>query len=247
MHEDKIEKTKAEFFNNFKEQLNFLQTAADSYDRGNWSAIKMAAPAMRTLFYKQKFGPILIDEIAQVNQKKFYSSVKFYSNSTFYTGPVYPVQYINRLTRAAEPIYLPELSGSKIFMKKLTAHQWINGKILILGNESLTRRELIKYIANQDGGAHVDHTLISKYYNLINKKKLTSIVPFAGEPHNRHLAMFRQIVHEALFSFNKMGLLETPYSTKEVEERFHTFSITKVIISNINQYDGTTHGKTRYY
>lgn len=247
----KVTITDNDFYISFQEQVSFLQVAANEFDNGNWPAIKMAGSAMRILFYQQRYGPILIDKISKVNKYHFFSPVKFSKNAEYYTGPIFPRLHYNPLSNKVEPIYLPMLSRGKTEMHKISFYHWWNGRFLVLGKESLTRKELVNFIANQDGGAHVDVALYEKYYNLVHDLSHTTITPTGIKPANMNLALFRQIVHEVLFSFDKMKLLSKPYSSKKAEDYFikmtSSLATSRVMISNLKQYPGTDPGETEYY
>lgn len=215
----RIPKNKTEIFKQFEEQLNFLNKSAELYDSGDWSAIKMASVPLRTLFYKQKYGPILIDKIKEVNKNLFFSSVKFPKNVVIYQGQISPIKYIHPLTNTIETVYIPMLSEHTSFYK-IGFSNWIDGRIFISNGVSFTRKELIKFVANQDGGGHVDDSLTKKYYQMVHNLYSAHFYPENVKADNLHLALLRQVVHESLYSFQKMNLLPFKYETKNVSKHF---------------------------
>jgi hypothetical protein len=212
----RIPKSEQEMFNSFLEQVNFLVTAAAAYDNGNRSAIKMATPALRTLFYKQSFGPILIDQISTIDKSKFISTVEYSSNSIIYMGPVTPTSLQNPLSNEEVYVYLPNCYDSAMKASHvITFDQWWNGNIFINQNDFFTRRDLIRLIANQDGGSHVDNRLEAKYSKMVHNA-MSFIAGPANKPFEElNLALIRQIVHETMLSFKKMNLTKIIYDSGE--------------------------------
>jgi hypothetical protein len=233
---NRIPINKNELFKNFEEQIHFLYKASELYDSGDWTSIKMASTPLRTLFYKQSGGPILIDRIPEVNQKLFYSSVEIQKGAIMYNGPISSIQYINNLTNRFEPVYVPILSDQLKEFHKIGFNNWIDGRLLIADGESFTRRELIKFVANQDGGGHVDNSLTDKYYHLVHNAHSDLLMPYNTKASNMHLALLRQVVHETLYSFQKMQLLNFKYDTKQASEFFKKKNIMKM------QWSGLTFG-----
>nr|WP_243464816.1 hypothetical protein [Limosilactobacillus reuteri] len=80
----KIRRSQSEYYDAFIEQLKFLNYAAKLYDNGERSAIKMATPQLRTLFYQQSYGDILINLIPEVNKNKFLSTCQFGEKPVLY-------------------------------------------------------------------------------------------------------------------------------------------------------------------
>lgn len=242
----RIPKDKTEIFKQFEEQLEFLYNAANLYDDGKWSAIKMASVPLRTLFYKQQYGPILIDEIEEVNKDLFFSSAKIPADVILYQGPISPIKYIQPFTEIIDTTYIPMLSNNVEFYK-IGFSNWIDGRIFISDGESFTRRELIKFVANQDGGGHVDDGLTKKYHQMVHNFYSTQIYPGNIKAENIHLALLRQIVHEALYSFQKMHLLAFKYDTKNSSNNFEKRNVMSLQISNLTMALGETYHKFSYY
>ncbi|MBF7112626.1 hypothetical protein ITQ85_01735 [Pediococcus pentosaceus] len=242
----RIPKNKTEIFKQFQEQLDFLKNAADLYDNGNWSAIKMASVPLRTLFYKQKYGPVLIDRIKEVNKDLFFSSVKIPNNVIIYQGPIAPIKYMHPLNKTIDTIYIPKLSSGVEF-HKVGFSNWIDGRIFISNGESFTRQELIKFVANQDGGGHVDAALTEKYHQMVHNFYSVQTYPGNTKVEYIHLALLRQIVHEALYSFKKMHLLHFKYETNDVSKSFEKNNVMFFQVSDIAMSTGKVQREFSYY
>ena len=229
----KIRCSKSEYYDSFIEQLNFLNSAAQLYDKGNRSAIKMATPPLRTLFYKQSYGDILINLIPEVNKKQFLSTCAFGNKPIIYSGSVFNA-FVN-----GKCIYLPSCYETEPMAGHFISFEhWWNGRILIASNVSFTRRDLVRFVANKDGGAHIDPELDQTYYNLKNNIyswQLTRMGNFPNIPFEElHLALLRQLVHETLMSFKKMHFIQNYDPGKNcynVKNNIFPFQVTQMTIN----------------
>lgn len=240
----KIRRSQSEYYDAFIEQLNFLRSAAELYDNGNRSAIKMATPQLRTLFYKQSYGDILIDLISEINKNQFLSTCKFSDKTVLYGGSV---------TNAfvdGKYVYLPACYEKGLEVGHyISFEHWWNGRILIASDASFTREELVKFIVNNDGGAHIDPKLNEKYYNLKNdiySLQATNARGMPGIPFKElHLALLRQLVHEALMSFKKMNFIKEYNPGKNCFNAKNNIFPLHITQMTIDEGDSTT--PTIYY
>lgn len=207
----RVPKSEKEIIENFNEQTSFLINAASLYDNGNFNAIKMATPALRTLFYKQKYGDILIDSVSTIDKNKFISTVNYQKESIMYAGPVV-ADVIQSSTEQSDYMYLPACYDEPAEMEHfIPFDDWWNGILIISGNDIFKRCDMIRYIANQDGGSHVDLRLEEKYYRMVHNFYSLKVFPLNVPIEKLHLALTRQIVHEALISFKAMHVLRPRY------------------------------------
>ncbi|WP_299516481.1 hypothetical protein [uncultured Rummeliibacillus sp.] len=229
---NRIKRNDIELFDSFKEQLDFINNAAILYDSGNIDAIKMASPSLRSLFYQQKFGPILIDIIKGIDKNRFLSTSteRINSSTILYQGPVSEDFFYYKGELKAS--YFPNCYAFEFNDRFLPFDEWWNETILVHGEAKFTRSNLIKFIANQDGGAHVDEKINELYYSL-TKSLFSSTIKLIPEEiekksENLHLALLRQIAHETITSFNKMGIVNINYSNGSDsifnQHRTHSFS-----------------------
>lgn len=203
----KIRRSQSEYYDAFIEQLKFLNYAAKLYDSGERTAIKMATPQLRTLFYQQSYGDILINLIPEVNKDQFLSTCQFGEKPIIYGGSV------TNAFVAGKYVYLPSCYEKNLEIGHyISFEHWWNGRILIASDTSFTRKELVRFIVNKDGGAHIDPELNEKYYNLKNdiySLQATKMPNMPGIPFKElHLALLRQVVHETLMSFKKMNFIK---------------------------------------
>lgn len=207
---NRIAKTDEELFKSFSEQVDFLASAAESYDSGYRSRIKMAMPAMRTLFYKQNNSDPLVKRISSLPLNHFISTTWNKGNESLYTGPVFISKVSNGTYRYFPNCYEPSAQPEK----KEPFDSWWSDIIMVSNGESFSRWEIVKFLANQDGGSHVDDKLEEKYSRMVHDKFSPQIRDglFNGYASEYNLALARQLVHEALMSINHMHVLKITYS-----------------------------------
>lgn len=235
MKENKVPKTHQELRDNFNDHLSDLILAANQYDAGNRRRIKLASPILRTLFYKQRYGEIMIKILPpeiSIDFESFASSVSIANDTVLYGGPVLNGQVPDSDFKKPKKIYLPLFSMESIHW--ISFDHWWNGRILYVNGEGFKRWELVRYMANQDGGAHEDLALGEKYSKL--KHNLFSMEDNNGGHYKElNLALLRQIVHETLLSFDKMNLLPETYIFSNHDSNFSNntanFSISQMNIS----------------
>lgn len=220
-------------FEKFQEQIDFIEKAVKFYDKGDWQSIKIASAPMRTLFYAQRSSKPLIEMIDSFTPEMV-SSTRITKEAFLYDGPVTPVLFHNTFNKQIEPVYLPLLGMDEI--RVIPFENWINGRLLFDKNEEFTRHDLIKFIANKDGGAHVDQKIEEKYYNLSHNLHQPALsINTAGNVtytyKNLHLALLRQMAHEALASFGRQKLLPSPYRASNTEKYFKKHMKQRVILA----------------
>lgn len=141
-----------------KEQISFLQSSAKHYDLGKEIEAKRMAVVLRVLVYgdneKSQSQPLL----GQMQLKK---KMDFLSTARPYDGKnLLAEQLLLHLSMGNNGLtYLPafENSGCNHMLKY---PQWANEVVLTdKKQQTYRRKEVIKLLANKDGGAHVDASI----------------------------------------------------------------------------------------
>lgn len=165
----------------------------------------MAIPAMRTLFYGEGRDVPLVRRIASLPLNSFISTTWNTGNETLYTGPVFISKTNDGSYRYFPNCYEPELQS----MKKVNFDTWWFETVMAAEGESFSRQEVIKFLANQDGGTHVDDDLEEKYYRMVHNNFSPQIRDgdFSGVASEYNLALARQLIYEALISIQHMHIM----------------------------------------
>jgi hypothetical protein len=198
--------TQEDFKRHLAEQVHFLIKSADAYDNGDFLEAKRLTVHLRILLHDTNRS---ISLLSHLNKK----TIGFYDTSIEYPpGNILPeiglVIYLFELKENGSSImtFLPPLNTgppSRYVKGKVPFDTWWNEKIIDdkKGN-TLTRRNLILAVCNQDGGAHVDAKLKNAYTNIIGDKNIT-IKTHEGEGivlSDPLSANIRQIAYEVLKS-----------------------------------------------
>ena len=184
-----------------KEQINFLETSAKSYDEGYDAEAKRLAVTLRVLLHDTARSKSLLGLLG-LKGGLFFDSAQPAdpsSSSLSYHG------LISICCNGVETKYVPFLDDLPHRVgKEVDFDSWWDTVIFIdQKGQKFSRKELILSIANKDGGAHIDPTLNEKYADLSRQNSLGwySVKNEATTPlEGAEKAAIRQIAHEALKS-----------------------------------------------
>lgn len=176
--------------------IGFLELSADSYDRGVEGESKRLATTIRTLVHDTRSSTSLLTHLKMKGIEFLDTAHENWSDNTMpYSGLVSMQMGIGM------PRYIPLLDSAK--GKLVGFDAWWNGIVFVDSHKhSITRKELVLAVANQDGGAHVDKVLDEKYGKLSRHNSLGWNVSHDGKHlgplRAPELATVRQIAHELL-------------------------------------------------
>lgn len=189
----KYRHSRDELIDHWNEHLDFIRNSAEQFDNGKTSEAKRLATSLRVLFHETSQSHSLLHQTGNQNSILVLSSVHPYvsANLSSYWG----------LLKISGDQYVPVISESTS-TKFLSFDDWWNEIILDDKESVFTRKDVVWYVANQDGGAHVDPGLDVKYAKLAKHNSLgwifdtgTEQIPIKNNP---ALASVRQISHEVL-------------------------------------------------
>lgn len=205
----KILQTKQDLEKQLDEQLDLLKVLADAYDAGNVIVAKSIATTIRLLLHhNSRSGSYsLIDQLG-LKETKFFdtSSPKAkISTNTIRVGSFSGL--INIPMGVSKQDFIPHLDDTlpEIFGYVKFDEYWNRIIFIDQQNNSFTRRDIIRAVANQDGGAHVDPKIEEKYKKLARENSLGWVTVTNEKTWNNlkgsELAAIRQIGHEILRTF----------------------------------------------
>lgn len=192
--------TTAELQAHFNEQLSFIAASADSYDRGVEQEAKRIAVSVRVLVHDTKSSKSLLAQLGRKTELFLDTSIEDSpGNLATYSGLVGIV-----MMQPGPSSYFP-LLDSFVTPRPLPFDTWWNGVIFRDDQQrTISRLGLVRALANQDGGAHVDAELGAAYADLSRKNSLGWQETQAGISRamaGAELAALRQIGHEILKTF----------------------------------------------
>lgn len=159
----KIPQTREELKKHLRENLAFLNVSNKSFDEGLHAEAKRLATTIRVLVHDTLKSKSLLEQLGVKNDLKFLNTSYEYSPTNLmpHTGLV-----MMRMTSNGTSYLAPLHDGppDRYTQPGLEFSQWWDQ--LVIDDKSggvFTRKNLILFMANQDGGAHVDPSLDSSY------------------------------------------------------------------------------------
>jgi hypothetical protein len=143
--------TRSELRAHLEQQLGFLELSAASFDEGYESEAKRLAVTLRVLLHDTPKSHSLLGQLGKADQAFADTALDF--------DPTNPVPYSGLVFEALGPPKTRHVAllddapvcGSTPFHAWWTAPLFVDNERKIL-----TRKDLILFAVNQDGGAHVD-------------------------------------------------------------------------------------------
>lgn len=202
-----------ELLTHWNDQLNFIRSSAKLYDEGNEIEARRMAVNLRVLFHETSKSHSLIKQIGLHNNFLLWSSGNLYTPSNLLSSWV-----LLSIAMSEEGfVYKPQGGIGRTFFMEY--EDWWNEIIFDDKKNVFSRKDIVCFVANQDGGAHVDMELDSKYAELVKHNSL-GWTDSNGKPsmNNPAYAAIRQIAEELLISqgiYNKGS-----YTRKKLKNRF---------------------------
>jgi hypothetical protein len=202
-----VKQTNTELFGHLKEQIEFLQRSAQAFDEGFTSEAKRLATTLRVLLHDTTASSSLLMLLGK-KKIQFYNTNKKNSNK----NQIQPTGFlqlklsvINGKSEASYHAPLDDRPPSINANKKTDFLSWWNEKIIEdeQGNK-FSRKDLVLFVSNKDGGAHIDPNL-SDAYAALSRFNSLGWKASDSDGQNRdlqglELVCVRQICHEVLKS-----------------------------------------------
>jgi len=195
----KINQTREDLLNHLEEQLSFLKSSTESFDKGFLGEAKRMAVVIRILLHDTKHSKSLLNQLDMKGNKFLDTAVAYDPNNLIAQTLLLSIQLTNNGSQ-----FIANLDSiDKHQQKWIDFYEWWN-KIVIADKyqQTLTRKELILSLSDQDGGAHIDPKINEKYGHIT---RLNSLEIFRnkdekkqGPLKNSHLISVRQITHEVI-------------------------------------------------
>jgi hypothetical protein len=193
-----MEQTQADLKEHLTDQIHFLESSAESYDAGFDGEAKRLANSIRLLLHDTKKSKSLLGQLGLKNMEFYDTAFEYAPND-----PLYDAGLIVKSCdlETGEWKFSPPLDTVPQIRKTKFEIWWNTPVFVDTMRNKLSRKDLILFIANQDGGAHVDPSINETYAALSRKYSLGWSYQVQGEniPIKRaERAAIRQIAHEVL-------------------------------------------------
>src|SRR5690625_2005580 len=188
-----------DLMNHWNEQLEFIQTSIELFDKGKEIEARRIATSLRIMFHNTPRSHSLFKQLKFIHNYFLWSSGGLYTPSNLISSWI----LLELSNVQGNMVYKPILTDvGRTFY--LTFEDWWNEVIFDDNTDVFTRKDIITFVANQDGGAHVDKALNKRYSNLVKYNSLGWVDDY-GNPvsNNPAYVAIRQIAFEVLISQNR--------------------------------------------
>lgn len=197
--------TQAELARHLTEQIGFLQSSAKAYDLGNDVEAKRMAVTLRVLLHDTKASSSLLGQMHLKKRMQFVSTAQRYDPTNLLSQ-----QCLLMLSPVGDNARYVPLFENQNRYRLLSFPDW-SGEIVFSDQHKrlFRRKHVLKLLANQDGGAHVDPEL-DDTFAVMKTNDLTGWVvtkadgtttPFSNDP---VYATMRQMAFEVLQSLYRV-------------------------------------------
>lgn len=177
-----------------RDHLQFLASSADAFDAGHDGEAKRLAVSLRVLFHDTPKSHSLLGQLDRLSGRLISTALPHDPRNLLTHGGL----IMTAMRGHATTYYAP--------LDDTITHRWLPfpawwGEIVFVDDrrQTLTRRELVLAVANQDGGAHVGPTLSETYARLSRHNSMGWVLSPGEHPiPNAERAALRQIAHETL-------------------------------------------------
>jgi hypothetical protein len=190
-------KSEKELLGHLLIQIAFLERSASWYDNGAEEEAIRLATAIRILVHDTNNSHSLLSQLDKKDILFYDSAIKYIPNA-FQTFCLTSIRMSTK--KGAE--YRAPLDGRD--MEKIDFIKWWEENIIFKDNSGniFTRKDLVRNVADKDGGAHVDPNLQEAYANL-SRFNLTGLKLYVngkqrGFKNTPVLPSIRQIAYELL-------------------------------------------------
>ena len=233
---DRVRRPPDEFLQHLGQQLRFLEKSATDFDAGDDSEFVRMAGHLRILLYDTTSSVSLFEHLGLKRSARFLeTAVDLYETSIQPDGTRKTRMALEQSALTVVSVdqnrarhVAPLDSDPERLTRWVSFTAWWTRRVIapsqrdILGQGFVgrwaTRRDLIDWIANTDGGAHVDEGLYPEHDELLRRYhapiKYSLVDEETGERSDHYSdspipAAIRQIAHEVLTTVNQHGLSPT--------------------------------------
>jgi len=198
-------RTKQDMLHKLSEQVSFIESSNNLFDKGHLHEAIRLAQSARVLLHDTNNSKST-SVFHQLDIKRLLKFVNSASRDP--DGNLLPYIGLCGIRTGSTVSFYSPLDDRPFPFSRESFQNWWNAIILDDREGNLfSRKDVVLWLANKDGGAHVDENIDQKYYDLISGKII------GWEKHdsngdgfidNVHFFTMRQISHELLKSIEKI-------------------------------------------
>lgn len=205
--EPRVMRSKAETMDALRSQLGLLSKSCRDFDEGDRDEIVRIAQALRVILNSSGRDSVSLAAQVGATQWRFIdSSAPFFEKSLLtYSGLISVQIDFGVQPQTMRPLPVFDKQGRRLAR---FADWWAVSTVICDNTHAkFNRRQLVCWMANEDGGSHVDPGLTAAYHHLSRGNALgwslqmpgAEVIPLVGAID----ASIRQIAHEALRTFQR--------------------------------------------
>lgn len=180
-------------------QINFLKNSCKIYDEGIEEEAKRIAANIRILFHETGSSKALFYQLKMEDSIYILSTASRFSPGNLLTSSC----LLKILINGQNVEYRPMGDIQEYEHYFLCIEDWWNEIIFDDKHNVYTRKDIVLFIANKDGGAHIDPCLDEQYANLLKFNSLKWVNSQGKKLKNNPIyAALRQMAYEIIFSFD---------------------------------------------
>jgi len=189
----------------FNEVIDAVRLSCQSYDNGFLGEAKRLATSVRVLVHDTDRSHSLFEQLGIKRKLAFASTPSVYGPENLLSECHLVLALVG-----PQPTYEAALDRLPFPWQKLPFDGWWNQIVIKdVNGEKFSRKDLVLWFANREGGAHVDPKLDERYrklqdensYGFVFVAQGNAVLPTAGV----ELACMRQIAHEILRTVERNG------------------------------------------
>lgn len=183
----------------FWEQINFLRSSSAAFDKGDEAEARRLAVTLRIFFVHSQKSKSLFEQLDIGRRITMLNTAEPINPRNLL--PTFGLVMVRM--DAGGGRYIPLLGDGPSFetSRLLPINRWLSRPVGKRGTKQWSRQELITWVANSDGGAHIDSQLDSEHYELSRENGMgwqfstsdSELEPIKGD---FVLASIRQIAYE---------------------------------------------------
>ena len=183
----------------FWEQINFLRSSSAAFDKGDEAEARRLAVTLRIFFIHSQKSKSLFEQQDIGRRITMLNTAEPINPRNLL--PTFGLVMVRM--DAGGGRYIPLLGDGPSFetSRLLPMNRWLSRPVGKRGTKQWSRQELITWVANSDGGAHIDSQLDPEHYELSRENGMgwqfsTSNSEFEPIKGDFVLASIRQIAYE---------------------------------------------------
>jgi len=197
----KLKRSDVELYKMLKEQLHLLEIDCKIFDEGNELIGKHISVILRTLFHDTDKSHSILKKL-NIKFIRWNSTVEKINPNNFLAECNFVSIHLKN-DNGISAKYEPRFKSASCIIKKIDFYEWWTNPVVKDKNGvTFSRKDLILFIANKDGGAHIDSEILEKDKFLVTPNSLGWQI-YKGEittdlEGRAELICMRQIAYEVI-------------------------------------------------